>query len=65
MSAPRQWVDFELALPNGASVEIDVVEPGVLRVEIECHNDGVTLALLEDTFRKAVVEIADQRKRAQ
>ena len=61
---PRQWVDFDLALPSGASVEIDVGEDGNLRIEIECHNDRVTLALLEDSLRKAVVEVAERRGRA-
>ncbi len=64
MIPPRQWVDFEIPLPSGASVEIDVVDPGVLRVEIECHNDQTTLTLLADALRRAVVAVDAQRGRA-
>jgi hypothetical protein len=60
----RQWVDFSLALPSGASVEIDIDDDtGTLRAEIELHCDAERLTLLADALRSAVVEVDAQRAR--
>ena len=56
-----QWVDFGVVLPSGASVEIDVHDSGHLRVDLECHNDPVTLTVLSDALRAAVIEVDAQR----
>jgi hypothetical protein len=57
----RQWVDFAVALPSNASVEIAVGDDGALRLEIDVHNDAESLVQLADALRHAVVEIDEQR----
>jgi hypothetical protein len=57
----RQWHEVEITLPTGASVEIDVESEGHLRAHLECHRDAVTLAILEDALRAAVVDVQAQR----
>jgi hypothetical protein len=57
----RQWIDFDVLLPSGASVEVDIHDAGTLRANLECHNDPATLTLLADALRAAVVEVDEQR----
>jgi hypothetical protein len=59
----RQWVDFDLPLPAGATVEIEIASDGNLSCQIECHNDVATLAVLANALRAAVVEVDTQRGR--
>ena len=60
---PRQRVDFDLPLPAGATVEIEIASDGNLSCQIECHNDVATLAVLANALRTAVVEVDTQRGR--
>jgi hypothetical protein len=57
---PRQWIDFDLPLPHGSTVEIDA-HSGDLSCQIECANDPTALTLFADALRKVVVEVDEQR----
>jgi hypothetical protein len=58
---PTNWTNAEVTLPHGAAVQIDVEPDGHLRVNLEVHRDDVTLVLLENALRAAVVDVQGLR----
>jgi hypothetical protein len=56
-----KWALFPIALPSGAALQCDVDPAGHLRGVVEVHRDAVTLTLLADALRAAVVDVDAQR----
>ena len=55
------WVAFEITLPHGGAVQVDVEPDGHLRAHLEIRRDPAALLILANALRAAVVDVDAQR----